>query len=83
MAALITYCSTVLGSLMTDFGKASKAEANFRIALYKRGQSWVSQGASAAVTALPHRERVISGRINNKTLLSAEGTKEEYIETFS
>lgn len=39
MAALIAYCSIVLGSLMTDFGKASKAEANIRIALYKKDRA--------------------------------------------
>lgn len=37
--ALIKYCRIVLGSLMTDFGKAKMAEANFPIALYKEGQS--------------------------------------------
>lgn len=38
-AALIKYWRIVLGSLMTDFGKAKMAEANFPIALYKEGQS--------------------------------------------
>lgn len=37
-AALIKYWRIVLGSLMTDFGKAKMAEANFPIALYKEGQ---------------------------------------------
>lgn len=39
LAALIAYCSIVLGSLMTDFGKASKVEANIRIALYKKDRA--------------------------------------------
>lgn len=30
--ALTTYCSTVLGSLMIDLGKARMAETNFLIA---------------------------------------------------
>lgn len=38
-AALIKYWRIVLGSLITDFGKAKMAEANFAIALYKEGQS--------------------------------------------
>lgn len=38
-AALIKYWRIVLGSLMTDFGKAKMADANFPIALYKEGQS--------------------------------------------
>lgn len=39
LAALIKYWRIVFGSLMTDFGKAKIAEANFPIALYKEGQS--------------------------------------------
>ena len=35
LPAFITYCSTVLGSLIIDFGNASKAEANFPIARYR------------------------------------------------
>lgn len=71
MAALIIYCSTVLGSLMTDFGKATKAEANFRIALYKTGQSsdGVSQGARLCVTdvtALPHGKLLVVWQITEQ-----------------
>lgn len=35
LAALIKYCRTVLGSLMTDLGKATRAEANFLIARWE------------------------------------------------
>lgn len=81
MAALIAYCSIVLGSLMTDFGKASKAEANFRIALYKGGQSraWVSKNTVSSLyygdSTLPRGKLAISGLTNKETLLSAERTK--------
>lgn len=38
---------------------------------------------ASAITALPRRKRAVSGLVNNETLLSAEGTKEEKNETFS
>lgn len=44
---------------MIDFGKASKAEANFRIALYKGGQSgWELVGLKTA-TRVAQRETVV------------------------
>lgn len=81
MAALIAYCSIVLGSLMTDFGKASKAEANIRIALYKKDRAGAELVRTWRVlftiggSMLPHRKLAVSGLTNKETLLNAEKTK--------
>lgn len=38
LPALTIYCRIVLGSLMTDLGKARRAETNFPIARYKEAE---------------------------------------------